>query len=498
MKQKLYESDIEKGMMESDWMERLNALAAKYEERLVQQYAEHQQELAQRSYFASEMSYLQPELQNDLTNNNFYMSAAAASASSAGAAVIDQDAVQNGLGVGGGGYSFNMALGAEHLDPEYSQFQQQQQLLNGSGGFNGNLSGQSFTDPESHTLESLLQSTSFTASSVNLTSRTPPSARSPNSRSNSITSTSQQQQQQDKSQWIQQYAQNHHALLGSPSQYEDSLPSRYRSYSQQQQQQQAGLLAPPELDQDLMDLSMYRSEYFADGTNGQQPQVSPSRRASADAAAAAPTQGIRPRTSSSDLRGSAGAVDNVRTLPQSSSVASANNRLSRANNSSSAAAAASTTAAAATSSKIIRQDPQTYDLTQVDTYQTTAVNRTAGLLNSEHPLRQALRNDTLNRLGGNNKAMPKPTRPQFPFQPRNDAAKRLREEQQRQQEALRAQPGMLPPPAGRAVSPSRQKVPQSPSRFMTNTENYKNKFNSEKEYVNPHIVDRHSGGWKFS
>ena len=481
MKQRMYESDIEKGMMESDWMERLNTLAAKYEERLLQQYTEHQQELAQRSYFASEASYLQPELQNDLTNNNYYMP------STTGAAVIDHDAVQ------ANGYSFNMTMGAEQLDPEYSQFQlqqqlQQQQQLNASG-FNGNASGQSFTDPESHTLESLLQSNSFTASNAN---RTPPSTAAPNSRSNSITST---QQQQDKSQWIQSYSQNHHALLGSsPSQYEENLPSRYRSYSQQQQQ---GLMAPPELDQDLMDLSMYRSEFYADGTDTQPVQVAPSRRSSTDGASVTSIGGIRPRTTSNDLRGP-GLVDNVKTLPQSSSVAAANNRLSRAAGPSGVAASAGAAAAATVGSKVVRQDPQTYDLTQVDTYNSTTINRSNGLLNSEHPLRQALKNDTLNRLGGHNKAMPKPTRQQFPFQPRNNAAKRLQEEQLRQQEALRAQPGLLPAPIGRAVSPNRAKVAQSPSRFMTNTENYKNKFNSEKEYINPHIVDRHSGGWKFS
>lgn len=439
----------------------------------MQQYTEHQQELAQRSYFASEVSYLQPELQNDLTNNNYYLPTAGSGT------VIDHDAV-NGRA---GGYSFNMTMGTEQLNPEYSQ------MLNGSGGFNGNASGQSFTDPESHTLESLLQSTNFIAS--NAGRRTPPSTGTPNSRSNSINL--QQQQQQDKSQWIQQYAQNHHALLGSspPNQFEESLPSRYRSYSQQQQQ---GLMAPPELDQDLMDLSMYRSEYFADGRDSQPVQVltSPSRRPSEASAASVPVNGIRPRTSSNDLRSSG--VDSVKTLPQSSSVASANNRLSRANGGSGAAAV---TSAAIPTSQVARREPQTYDLTQgLDAYTTTTVHRS--IVNAEHPLRQALKNDTLNRLGGNNKAMPKPTRPQFPFQPRNDAAKRQQAEQQRQQEALRAQPGLLPAPIGRAISPNRQKVAQSPSRFMSNTENYKNKFNSEKEYLNPHIVDRHSGGWKFS
>lgn len=116
------------------------------------------------------------------------------------------------------------------------------------------------------------------------------------------------------------------------------------------------------------------------------------------------------------------------------------------------------------------------------------VSRTSNPVLQDHPLRAAIRNDSINKLNGNGKALAQPNRLGFKFNPRGAAEGG---------EKKKSNPLSSPVGFGSPLDRSRT-ADSSPHRFMLNTDSWKQKATGNKEIVNPAALQRNSGGWKFA
>lgn len=154
-----------------------------------------------------------------------------------------------------------------------------------------------------------------------------------------------------------------------------------------------------------------------------------------------------------------------------------------------------------------RVDNNTYDLTGATDFTSHGamnVRRDANPALTDHPLRNALRNDTINKLNGNGKALAQvPKRQGFAFNPRAGAdsvhsgAEPVRRVVQQPFSPMRGAT-TTGPGSFRSPAPGSATTQPSPHRFMLNTDSWTQKSAAGRETVNPASLQRSSGGWKFA
>jgi hypothetical protein len=152
-----------------------------------------------------------------------------------------------------------------------------------------------------------------------------------------------------------------------------------------------------------------------------------------------------------------------------------------------------------------RPENATYDLTGSNDFTSHGamnVRRDTNPALSDHPLRNALRNDTINKLNGNGKALAQvPKRQGFTFNPRagadglNSGVEPVRRTTQPFSPMRGATTG---PGSFRSPMPGSSTAQPSPHRFMLNTDSWTQKAAASREAVNPASLQRTSGGWKFA